>query len=362
MRIRFYQVECGDAASIHYQGTDGKQRNIFIDAGYERTYRDILDSEIKEITNKGEQIDLWVISHIHDDHIGGAMAFIKSIKADGTKDIASMWWYNPPYSPNLVSVERKVKVSEAVSFAQGEKLSSYLIQKGKLPEVDITNDLSIINFSGLNFTILSPTKKELESLRGKYQNEGLRAMDYHRLTDISEPSGAATNDYYIKIEDFNLNTFTEDNSVENASSIAVLTKFNGKKILWLADAIPSTVITSIKNLGYSEQNPLEVDVVKVSHHGSKGNNSDELFDLIRCDKYIFSANGNNKHQLPTKECMARILRKKNRPEHTPYKFYFTFDNLNLRNIFQIDGEDVFTRWNFSLQFPENNKCLEISIG
>ena len=79
MNVYFYQAECGDAARIHYMGTDGKMHNIFIDAGFERTFRHVLSEQIKSIIESKELIDLWVVSHIHDDHIGGVLMYIKAI-------------------------------------------------------------------------------------------------------------------------------------------------------------------------------------------------------------------------------------------------------------------------------------------
>ena len=39
--IFFYQAECGDASRVRYFGNDGKYHNIFIDAGYRRTFKNV---------------------------------------------------------------------------------------------------------------------------------------------------------------------------------------------------------------------------------------------------------------------------------------------------------------------------------
>ena len=43
--------------------------------------------------------------------------------------------------------------------------------------------------------------------------------------------------------------------------------------------------------------PLKIDYVKVSHHGSKANTNDELLSLLDCNNFIISANGRH-HGLP----------------------------------------------------------------
>lgn len=47
MEVYFYQTECGDASRIRFLGEDGKYHNLFIDAGFRRTFRDILKKEVK---------------------------------------------------------------------------------------------------------------------------------------------------------------------------------------------------------------------------------------------------------------------------------------------------------------------------
>jgi hypothetical protein len=77
--------------------------------------------------------------------------------------------------------------------------------------------------------------------------------------------------------------------------------------LLLGDAHPSTVVESLEALGYTAQNPLQIDYVKVSHHGSKANTNDDLLTLIDCNNFIISANGNH-HGLPNKKTLARIIK------------------------------------------------------
>ena len=76
MEITFYQSECGDSAKISFEGSDDKLHHFFIDSGFERTFKNVIRNDIEEIIRKGEKIDLWSISHIHDDHIGGIKKYI----------------------------------------------------------------------------------------------------------------------------------------------------------------------------------------------------------------------------------------------------------------------------------------------
>lgn len=351
MELYTYQAECGDATRIRFFGSDGKHHNILIDAGFERTFRDVLQPDIKKIKIKNEIIDLCVISHIHDDHIGGIIAYIEAINSGEEQDIIKEWLYNPPRYFQEIKPTAYNEISKAKSIRQGDELLSYLSFHNKDFNSEVCSDLPLKNFFGVAMTILSPDKQGLHDLRKKY--EKVNIINYEEFTLISEAKSAIGYDYKKRLIDFDLNDWKEDNSIENKSSISLLMEFNDKRFLWLADSHPSTIIESLKKLGYSESNPLICEWCKVSHHGSKGNNSTEMFSLIQCNNYVISVNGENKHYLPSKECLARILRNPARPEGSHYKLHFTYDNDVLRGIFKSDGNDVFKQFEFSVQYQKD---------
>jgi beta-lactamase superfamily II metal-dependent hydrolase len=345
MELFCYQAECGDAIRIRYIGDDGNPHNMFFDSGYERTYRNILRQEINTLIQIGENIDLWTVSHIHDDHIGGIMKYIKAVKAEEIEDIAKVWFYNSPWQYPFYSEKKSDNISSAMSIGQGDKLYNFLNQNNKLPKKDITTDLEAQDFFGMKIHILSPTPLIIRELRNKYQT-GI-PFEKNEISTISYATSAIRYDYHKKIEDFNEDDSNEDPSLENRSSISLLLEFQNKKILWLADSHPTVIIESLTKMKYSNDNPLMCDCVIVSHHASKNNNSSLLFDMIRCDKYIISSNGENKHCLPNKEVLAKIIRNKNRDLSMSYSLYFTYDTLNLKNIFESDSNDIFKKWYFN---------------
>lgn len=356
MTIYFYQAECGDAGRMRFIGSDNKPHNIFIDAGYERTFRHVLAGEINAIAKAGESIDAWIVSHIHDDHIGGVMTYLRTIGDGEFPDIVTTWLYNPP---RISPADRKPLPANPVSLPksidQGDKLVRYLLSKNKLISTDITGSNPPFNFFGLKLTVLSPDNNALRKLRAKYPPDSDIPYEQNEIDSISAAKAAKQFDYDIPATAFNFSSFEQDKSIENASSIAFLAECNEKKILWLADAHPNILINSLRQLGYSENNPLVCDWVKVTHHGSSGNNSSQLYELIRCNNYLFSANAENIHYLPSKECLVRILSNPKRNDNK-YHFYFTYDNPLLRSIFTVDGENVFTNYNFEVHYldgPEN---------
>jgi beta-lactamase superfamily II metal-dependent hydrolase len=346
--LKFFKAGCADAARIRYPGNDGQMHNVFIDSGFERTFRSVLAEEVRSIALADEEIDLWVVSHIHDDHIGGIIRYIKAIATGESNDIVRMWYYNVPRIP--MHVKRASTVSQATSIGQGEALTAYLLNTGKLYPNDITSNLPVLDLWGMKLTVLSPNKNRLIDLWKKYPPGSTNPLERIENDAISETKGKTQSDYHIKLEEFDLDSWQEDTSVENGSSISLLLELDNKKMLWLADAFPSVVCHSLWNLGYSQENPIICDWVKVSHHGSSGNNSSELYEMIDCKNYVITANGENKYGLPTKECIARILRNRNRKSNSHYSIYFTDDNDTLRSIFSNEDEKIEERLNFSAYY------------
>ena len=358
MEIKFLQAECGDAAILRFEDDDGLHRNIMIDSGFERTFRHALDAEIRSIVSRSERIDLWIISHIHADHIGGVTKYITSVDFEELPDIVEKLLYNPPRIYELKLASKSA--SRAMSIAQGDRLYEYAAPKIKLPSYDITSAIPIMNISGLKLTILSPSPASLQALRTKYKLPGAPEFETEEDTTISTAVSRGQNDYYLPLESFVIQDFQEDNSIENASSIAVLLEYRSSRTLWLADAHPSNVIKTLITLGYSAQNKLRCDIVMVPHHGSKGNNSLELYEMLDCSSYVFSSNGENKYNLPSKECIARIIRNPLRDLNMPYHLYFTYDNHTLREIFANEESTLFEKYNFSVHYSQE-KCLRFEI-
>lgn len=349
MKVYFYNAACGDAFRIEFEGISGRRRNILIDSGYQRTFRELLSNEINSIEAKGDNIDLWVLTHIHEDHIGGAETYIKAILAGRANDIILQWWFNPP-RPAKHMPKIQDRTSVAKSITQGDTITSYLNSKNALPIMPIISSLTPYALDGMKIYVLSPDEHSLRNLIEKYGDKKIK-LESIEDEEISKAKAAKDRDYHKTVQDFDFRAWTQDRSIENASSIALLTEFNGKKILWLADSIPSIVVASLKALGYSKTNPLVCDYVKIAHHGSWGNNGRKLYELIKCRKYILSTDGYNTSGLPSKVCLVEILNNPSRIRTEQYTFYMTTNDPVLKTIFDIDGKEIYQKLNFEIIYP-----------
>ena len=100
--------------------------------------------------------------------------------------------------------------------------------------------------------------------------------------------------------------FRSDTSKTNASSIAFLFEFDGRRILFTGDGDDPRIVESLRPIAEAEGGRLRLDALKVPHHGSAANISRELLELIDCPRYLISTNG-ERHGHPDPVAMARIL-------------------------------------------------------
>lgn len=352
MRLICYKAMCGDAFHLRYVGESGMPRNILLDMGQTRTYTTVLKGVISSIICDSEKIDALFLSHIHDDHIGGASKFIKEILSDSNlKGVVCRWIYNAPrkYAVDSFHDNRNGVLCGIVS---GDKVYEYIITNCPSDVNDIIAGLSF-DIDGMKVSILSPDEDRLNQLREKYSNK--RPLCKLETDETSVEAGSVTDDYDTPLPHFKPNSFQEDTSIENASSIAAIFEYKGKRILWFSDSVPSVVINSLSKLGYSETTKIRCNAVLLSHHASSGNNSLDLFKMIAGERYIISADGINRHCLPNKETVARIVATSS---DFPVSLYFNYSDGRLARMFKSDSPDEL-KSKLDLHYLTDSEAIEI---
>ena len=308
IKVNFLKANNGDSIHISYN-----YKNIIIDSGIGATFSSKkgnrpkqygeLKSVIDNIKEKNEKIDLLIITHWDDDHIGGVLKWFKE-DPENAKSLIKNIWFNSGtlINKHFNSQEASENVDEvgfsfdpSTSMRQGISFEKLILDNNISNTHVINTDTNIDEIlEGVEFTILSPTDRELKKLLTLWEKSSYN------------PNTSSSNDYDNPLNELLENEFKEDNAVHNGSSIAFILKIEDKKMLFLGDAHPSVVVSSLIELECSKGKKLKVDFVKVSHHGSKANTSNELLELIECDKFIISTD-NSKHGLPNKETFARKI-------------------------------------------------------
>lgn len=275
-----------------------------------------------------------VLTHFDDDHIGGILKWLNKDK-EAFKLIKEVWFnsgqeiaafLSKPENEELTIKGAFGKATTYTSVSQGITFEEYLYKHNICNEELIIQGKELERF-GAKFRFLSPNKKCLEGLLKLYEKE----KDYFTR-------GSRESDFDILLKEFiseeneDTSKFEEDTSVANGSSIAFILEYEGKNYLFLADAYSSVIIEGLNDLDYDLSNPITVELMKVSHHGSKFNTSKELLEIVKTDNYVISSDG-TRHNLPNKRTIARII--DNNPNA---HIYFNYD-LKDRIFKEQDWED-----------------------
>jgi len=121
----------------------------------------------------------------------------------------------------------------------------------------------------------------------------------------------------------NLNTYMNDSSDDNDSSLVLYLEFMNRKWLFTGDA--STII---ENKIIKDHPDLEADVLKVGHHGSDSSTSDLFLQTINPGEAIISV-GKNMYGHPTAKVLARLE-----------KYGITVHRTD------VEGTITYTEWSF----------------
>jgi beta-lactamase superfamily II metal-dependent hydrolase len=334
--VKAFKALQGDSLLISYNSSNGEVVHIVVDAGLASSYHRTLKPTIAEIIEKGETINLAIVSHYDNDHIQG---FIPLLKEYGVEHIDTFWFNYCAESFSLLSPDGSVGVEEGI------QVRDYLIKTAKVHPDDI-QVLQSHHLGDAFFTILSPEEADLAKLKTKWNEDEMK------LKTPPIPIGSGPDDKHMSIEDLFERPYIPDKSKSNKASIAFVLRINEKSILLTSDASASTLISSIRKLGFSSESPLKLDLMQVPHHGSSANTSSELVDLIDCRNFLVSTNPINGNNFPHKVTLARIVKSAfTRNPNEPIIFHFNYDHPILRAIFTLDEIE---KYHIECNFPSDD--------
>lgn len=343
MRVKFLKAYNGDAALLTFkEGTF--HRNVLIDGGISATYlrKDkkgkIEYGELKGIIDgiraKKQIIDLLIVTHVDDDHIGGILKWLENDK-EAAGLIGKVWFNSGKLIKEAYETDKTEDYDNSIEFdddktintsiPQGVKFEDFISDEKGHWERKLIVASDKLQYLGLEFIVISPNEQKLKLLLKKWKKEKPESLDTAAILDDYAP----TLKEHIR-KDLH---FEEDTAVHNGSSISFILRYKDKNLLFLGDAHPTVLVNSLSGLGYNKHNPLKLDMVKLSHHGSMYNNSKELFELLGCEIYVVSTNG-DKHCHPHKRLLARLINQKN-----SCKLYFNYPSLIDRIFSDEDRKD-----------------------
>lgn len=360
--LKAYQ---GDCLLLHF-GTDNEPGLILIDGGPDKVYPKYLKKRLLAIKQERELteteplvVDLLMVSHIDEDHIQGILDLtdeeIEAMNAQQPRMLNVLsFWHNSfkdiiAHEPGDLSASMTKHFGEAAVSGGGElpEMAKDEVEEEcpEDPEV-VTSSLKVLasikqgvrllinadkfsefseyqhnmEFGGnpimarqnakaktiaqdLKFTVVGPMEPELEALRQKH----IKWLEDLKKEGKSIPQALAA---YI------------DTSLPNLSSIVVLAEVGGKRMLLTGDARGDKILEGLQLtglLGPGQESTIQIDVLKVPHHGSARNLEQDFFQRIIANHYVFSGNG--MHGNPDREALEMLWNARGNAAYTVHITY-----------------------------------------
>lgn len=326
-KIFFLPAKYGDAFII--ECVRGDAHGLVVVDGGPTGCAYLLQNQLKNLSTP----DLMVLTHYDDDHIGGILQLVTTCLDNNTIPAKEVWANCAGY----VEVEANKNTSAKQGVTLSVKLNE-LCKKHNMKWRDKLSEGDEYDYSFAKIEIVSPTKDIMGMVIKKQEDDAKRFLKATKKNteDLAKPLDELTN-YKPKEPDL-----TKNADLSNASSIAFILRCDNFSVLMLGDSYPQNVEKYLRGKGYSEDHPLEVDYVKVSHHGSKNNTSNSLLDIIQCNNYLISTNGGkNRSNHPDRIAIAHILchPKRNKDEKVHLYFNHSIDLIEKVGAkFLNDGE------------------------
>ncbi len=279
-----YPALDGDFLRIHFGKDNKNMHNVIIDGGRSDTAKKV-KKVVEDIFNEGEKIDAIFLSHIDNDHIMGLLQGLKLFSTDDEKkdlvDRIDRIFLNSHRGMKIFVEEKHEAYGASEQIQLMELLICELGMKNKVIETVQMGD--IISIGDAKLYVLSPGEDQMEDFVKKYEKEKI-VIGMMKTGDsiyAGKDDGRSRDlEWWMK------ERIPEDDSEYNGCSIAFILEYDEKKAAFLADAFPSTIIDGLSACNL--QIPYPVNCIKIAHHGSSRNTTQELLNALPTTNYIIS--------------------------------------------------------------------------
>lgn len=329
IHVEVLPARLGDCLLVECPRPGGPTWRMLVDGGPPDTWP-LLEARLRRLDPADRHIDVAVITHIDNDHIGGMLPFLSS---DLAADVGDFWFNgrthlsaSPPGRTRSIEQGESLVTAllgspgtptsgKAGAQAPGRALPWNTAFGGGPIETSTTGATNATGATsgglvtvtvpdGPTITVLSPTTGGLAKLADTWsatlhaalqpRDRGLElpADVLGPLDDLPHLAGERT---------------PTDSSVPNGSSIALLLEHRGASIVLGADAYGDVLAAALHGVARARglQN-LPVDAIKLPHHGSQANVVVALLAAAPAGHYLVSTNGDVFHH-PDDPAIARVV-------------------------------------------------------
>ncbi|TDW68997.1 hypothetical protein EDF57_101891 [Novosphingobium sp. PhB55] len=357
MKIEIFPSASGDCLLV----TSADGRRLLADGGMPDAYTNFIAKPLSKLRDAGESIDVAYISHIDQDHIGGMLrllsdeaawrayghaqahggrlgkpkvprppaigqlwhnAFLEDIERTEAVDLGAALASSAGVLAGLNAaalgdrdMRTSVATAQMLALSVGEAIEvNWRIGPGQLDiplnpgfggELMTARPKEPITFGAFKITILGPTAEELGVLRetwiawlkkSKKRIETLRKRHQHDADAIG--TGATALDLAQLSHQIAL-AVEKDVTPPNLASLVLLVEEGPKRLLLTGDAGDESLLKYLRAanlLGAAGR--IEVDVLKVPHHGAHNSFSKAFAAAVRAKHLIFCGNGEHHNPEP----------------------------------------------------------------
>lgn len=358
-RIHMLPAHHGDCLWVEF-GKEDDPKFILVDGGTMGTWPDLKAKLMKEKQRFGEKlhIELFVVTHVDADHIGGALKLLGQLGPLGIS-FGDVWFNGYRHLDN----QRMPPPDDVLGGKQGEQLSALIDDAGlnwnqafdrRAVMVPDAGPLPTFDVGGMTLTLLSPTFKKLQLLKPVWEKEvrkaGLVPGEAYEVVQVKNDRDILGDK---TVEQLANTPFKSDTSEANGSSIAFLAEYEGKQVFFGADSNADVVYQNLKRGPLEGKDVLEIAAFKVAHHGSKGNTNERLVKALPSRHYLVSTNG-DQFDHPDAEAVARIV------VHGPVGKRLHF---NYKTQFNSDWYSASRRsgWHYSTAYGKDSDGLTVDL-
>ncbi|EDY7119105.1 MBL fold metallo-hydrolase [Salmonella enterica] len=350
MKIKLFDAGNGDAILL-----ESGETVLLFDGGTTASYK-----KWKCKLELHSSIDAIFITHIDNDHTNGIIKLleengcnlnpkvvkIKNIYFNGVEQILNDHiTKSEEYSIEMSQISslsdseidgQKIGYSEGTSLSYIIHKNNYSVNQNIARKRFCRESIKKFNISDFNVEVIGPSSSCLDKMKSFWLNE-LKRNKIKKVV-LNKNHSIAFESYISKFADTHDDIssdisftshktigslakvkYVRDNSLNNESSICLLVSDQKKSILMLGDCHGEQIIDWMDD---GKIPILNVDAVKLPHHGSARNFPHSLIERINCSKYFISTNG-AKFNHPDESLIARIIYYSPNQE---IDFYFNLQN------------------------------------
>lgn len=317
--LQALNAEKGDSLILSWGPLD-KIRHILIDGGPNTVFNNSLEPRLEQLrsghklgSGQALPLEICMVSHIDDDHINGILELF-----DAMEDAH-------PAVPYRIKTLWHNSFDEILGNGSSElksRLASFESELSNLPP-ELDHSTAIVASVGQGRKLRAAAEARRILINGRFRGLVMAKKGMPPVTfpgglklHIIGPNEARLNQLLnIWDKDVKKNPSTAavaafvDSSVANLSSIVVVAEFEGNTILLTGDARGDDILAGLENAGFlpnKDTGTVHFDVLKMPHHGSDRNMTEDFLHRITADHYIFSANGEHDNpDKPTIEMLGR---------------------------------------------------------